>query len=141
MQLLLKSLLAGLLSAAVTMAPAQAGKAGDQFVPTKLRSEYLRMPLDELSPMLDWLVGERVTTARVSPLLIQAMILHGQNEQALSTIQAARSAADKALQRDMLFFTEGLLAESRVKGLMLPNLRRPPRSALLPCLGRLRVAA
>jgi len=117
MQLLPKSLLAGLLSAAVAMASAQAGKASDQFVPTKLRSEYLRMPVNELSPMLDWLVGERATTARVSPLLIQAMILHGQNEQALSTIQAARSATDKAVQRDMLFFTEGLLAEARVKGL------------------------
>lgn len=117
MRLRLNSLLAGLLSAAVTVAPAQASKADDQFVPTKLRSEYLRMPVGELSPMLDWIAGDRATTARVSPLLIQAMILQGKNAQALSIIQAARSVTDKAAQRDMLFFTEGLLAEARVKGL------------------------
>jgi hypothetical protein len=44
------------------------------------------------------------------------MLLHGQSAQALSMIQAARASAGKALQRDMLFFTEGLLAEARTKG-------------------------
>lgn len=116
---------AGLLGTAMTFAAAaEARKGDDQFVPTKLRSEYLRMPASELSPMLDWLEGLIVRSgatrgadaAHVSPLLVHAMLLHGQSAQALSMIQAARASTDKALQRDMLFFTEGLLAEARTKG-------------------------
>ena len=109
-------------------APAQdQNKVEYDFVPTKLRSEYLRMPASELSPILDWVerlelkalgirsVTNPVSPTRVSPLLIHAMLLHGQDAQALSMIQSARLATDKPLQRNMLFLTEGLLAQANVE--------------------------
>lgn len=128
MRRLLKSLLIGLLSTVVIAASAQGqSKVEYEFVPTMLRSEYLRMPTSELSPMLDWLerielkalgiqgVTDPVSPTRVSPLLIHTMLLHGQDAQALSMIQAARLATDKPLQRNMLFLTEGLLAQANVE--------------------------
>jgi hypothetical protein len=124
-----KLLCAGWLGALAINALAQDhDQTGYRFVPAKLRSEYLKMPATELAPMLDWLADaelnpggnqpakDRVAPPRVTPLLVHGMLLRGRHAEALSLIAAARLATDKPLQRDMLFFTEELLARALIEG-------------------------
>lgn len=93
------------------------------FVPTKLRSEYLRLPAAELNPMLDWLedlalrqVETQPAMGRPSETLIHSMLLRGRPADALSEIATARLAIDKPLQRKMLYLIEELLAQALIEG-------------------------
>ncbi|MEO7496252.1 MAG: S8 family serine peptidase [Massilia sp.] len=93
------------------------------FAPTKLRSEYLRLPVSGLAPMLDWLEGLALRQAetqpsmgRASATLIHSMLLRGRPADALAEIATARRAIDKPSQRAMLYLFEELLAQALVEG-------------------------
>lgn len=97
------------------------------FKPTKLRSEYLQLPVSELLPMLDWMESSLLRTAeaerakaglsvpKVPPLVIHSLLLRGKDEKALALIKTARMATDKPLQRPMQFFVEELLARAHAE--------------------------